>query len=124
MKRPPKVSDAEWQVLEVIWKEPPTAAIDVIEGLQEQTGWKANTVRTLLTRLVQKGVLRTEPDGHRYLYHPLFSREQYVANESASFLERIFRGGTESLLLHFAEKSQLSEKQITELRRILEREAK
>lgn len=124
MKHPPRISDAEWQVMEVVWSGGPLAATDVIHALAGRTDWKPNTVRTLLARLVRKGALRVEPEGNRYIYHPLFSRGQYVTDESDSFLDRVFRGSTGPLLLHFAEKSELSDKQIAELKRILEKGGK
>src|SRR6478609_8621856 len=82
MKRPPSISDAEWQVMETLWARSPLTAAEVISALAGETSWKPNTVRTLLARLVQKGALATEEDGNRYLYRPVFAREEFVSNES------------------------------------------
>lgn len=120
MKRPPSISDAEWQVMETLWARSPLTAAEVISALAGETSWKPNTVRTLLARLVQKGALATEEDGNRYLYRPVFAREEFVSNESESFLERVFKGSAEPLLLHFAEKSKLSKEQVAKLRKLLE----
>jgi len=92
MKRPPPISDAEWQVMEVLWRTQPLTANDVIDALRPETKWKPNTVRTLLARLVKKGALRTESEGNRFLYTPCYSRKQYVRDESDSFLSRVFGG--------------------------------
>jgi len=120
MKHPPSISDAEWQVMEALWLRSPLTAAEVISALSEETTWKPNTVRTLLARLVQKGALKTEEDGNRYLYRPVFAREEFVSNESETFLERVFKGSAEPLLLHFAEKSRLSKEQVAKLRKLLE----
>ena len=122
MKRPPDVTDAEWRVMEVLWTRSPLSSAEIIAELLASTGWKANTVRTLLARLVRKGAIKASGDASRYFYQARFSREEYVSEVSESFLERVFRGAAEPLLLHFAGKAQLSRKKIAELRRLLEEE--
>ncbi len=121
MKQPPQVSDAEWQVMEFLWKRHPASANEVIEALTGPTGWKPNTVRTLLARLVKKGALRVEEEGLRYLYTPVFTREQHLDDESDSFLGRLFGGRARGLLVHFAESGKLTEADLNELRQILNR---
>lgn len=120
-KNPPRISDAEWQVMEVLWNRSPMAANDVIDALARATKWSGNTVRTLLTRLARKGALGTEKDGNRFLYNATFPRESYVTAESDSFLKRVFLGSAKPLLLHFAESGRLSAEDIKELKRCLEK---
>lgn len=93
MKHPPQISGAEWQVMEALWRKKRLTANEVIVALGDCTGWKPNTVRTLLARLVKKGALKVAVEGNRYIYTPRFPREQHVSGESESFLSRIF-GGT------------------------------
>jgi len=124
MSYPPKISEAEWQGMEVLWEESPLTASEVIERLTEKPQWAANTVRTLLARLVQKGALAYDEEGKKYLYRPVFKRKQHVSNESETFLERIFRGTPKALLLHFAQSSKLSRKDIAELQKVLDRAGK
>ena len=120
MNTPPPISDAEWQVMEAIWRDHPVAASEVIASLSETSGWKPNTIRTLLARLVKKGALEYSQDGNRYIYTPRFPREAHVAGASESFLDRIFGGTARSLLVHFAESGKVTEKDIAELKRILD----
>ena len=68
MTRTPPVTDAEWEVMNVLWDESPRTANDVIELLSERMKWHATTVKTLLSRLVKKGVVRYRSEGNRYLY--------------------------------------------------------
>lgn len=119
MKAPPRISEAEWQVMEVLWRKHPASANEVIEELGE-VDWAANTVRTLLTRLVRKGALRTTEEGKKFLFSPVFPRDRHVANESQTFLQRLFGGMPKAMLLHFAESGKISEGDLAELRRILE----
>lgn len=124
MKNPPQISDAEWQVMEAVWKKSPAPASDVIEELESSSKWKPNTIRTLLARLVKKGALLYSKDGNRYFYTPRFERGQHVANASNSFLDRMFGGAARGLLVHFAESGKLTKKDLAELKRILEQTEK
>ena len=119
MAKPPQISDAEWDVMSVLWETSPLTGSEVAERM----GAHPKTVKTLLTRLVKKGVLRYREEGNRYLYRPVFPRERYVAAESRSFVERVFGGEATPALLHFVENVELSEEDIRELRAILERKA-
>jgi BlaI family transcriptional regulator, penicillinase repressor len=119
MKHPPQISEAEWQVMEVLWRTSPLNANQVIDALGNRTDWKPNTVRTLLARLVKKGALDTKAEGNHYLYTPRFSREAHVGDESESFLSRVFSGTAKGLLVHFAESGKLTEADLNELRKIL-----
>jgi len=121
MKNLPRISDAEWQVMEVLWDRSPLAATDVIEALSSTANWKGNTVRTLLARLVRKAVLKARKDGPRFLYRPAFDRARYVSTESRSFLDRVFFGSAKPLLLHFAEHGRISASDLDELKQWLEK---
>lgn len=116
----PKISDAEWQVMEVLWMESPQTAAEITHKLEADTRWKPNTVRTLLSRLTKKGVLDYHLEGNRHLYQPLLSRESCLEAEGESFMRRFFKGATHPLLIHFAEKSNLSKSELTKLKQLLE----
>lgn len=114
-----RISDAEWDVMEVVWRRGTAVAADVIEDLAAPKGWNHRTIRTLLARLVEKGALRYEVDGKRYVYRPHLSRERCVRREGRSFLDKIFDGDVKSLVVHFVEQSDLPPEQVAELRRVL-----
>ena len=114
----PRISDAEWAVMSAVWDRHPTGALEVAEALADR-GWSVRTVKTLLGRLVKKGVLGFELDGQRYLYSPEVERERYLRAETESFLER--HGGAASpLLAHFVRAGHLSEEDLADLRRLLD----
>ena len=121
-----KITDAEWRVMHVVWKHSRISANDVIAEVVPETGWSPNTVRTLLIRLVDKGVLHVQKERGRdkeYLncvYTPLFSREECEAVHGRSFLERVFAGDTSRLLAHFVKDGDLTPEQILELRKQLD----
>jgi len=117
----PNISESEWTVMEVLWESSPRSASDVAKALKESTGWAENTVRTLLTRLVEKGALKVADEaGSPKLYSPAVKREACVKAESQSFLERIFQGAAKPLLVHFAKNARLTPDEVRELKRILD----
>ena len=116
-----KISDAEWQVMTVVWAKAPVPASEIVEALSKQTGWHARTIRTLLDRLVRKKALKILPEGKRYLYQPLITMKEGVRQESQSFLKRVFGGEPAAMLLHLVGEAKLSKEEIKKLKAILER---
>ncbi len=114
------ISDAESEVMQVLWRKAPQSADEVIEALAARQDWQDATVKTLLNRLLNKGAIRAEKDGRRYLYAPVLGREEWVAGESGSLLERLFDGRVAPLVAHFSQHRKLSKKDIAELRRLVE----
>jgi BlaI family penicillinase repressor len=117
------ISDAEWQVMEAAWSlgEAPAAAI--IEELAKSTAWNHRTIRTLLSRLVEKGVLEKQGQGAGSVYRALVPRRARVRSEGRSFLKRMFQGDTTSLLLHFAKEAKLDNAKLAQLRELLDDES-
>jgi BlaI family penicillinase repressor len=120
MKEISRISEAEWEVMEVFWRRSPQTASEVYAVLQSDTHWKSTTVRTLISRLLAKGILKYKVEGKRYLYSAVRSREECVEAASQSFLERIFGGSIQPLLLHFASRTRLSKRDAEKLKHLLE----
>ena len=121
MPKPPRISEAEWEVMNVLWESSPLTSSDVAEKLCEQMQWHVKTVKTLLGRLVQKGALRYRQEGNRYFYQPVIARERYVQSESRSFIDRVFGGKATPAVVHFVETMKLSDEDLEELRSNLDR---
>jgi BlaI family penicillinase repressor len=114
-----KISDAEWEVMKVVWKNPYCTASTVIDSLKDHKEWKPKTIKTLIRRLLEKEVIDFEPFGREYKYYPLINEEHCVKEESKSFLQRVYRGSLKSMLLNFIEDDDLSKEDVEELTRIL-----
>jgi BlaI family penicillinase repressor len=115
-----QISDAEWVVMEVLWRSGSATAADVIASLADVKNWNHRTVRSLLTRLVDKGVLDTRAAGHRYVYRPAVRRDKCVRQESQSFVEKVFAGDTAELLVHFVRHAKITPREIERLRKLLD----
>ena len=120
----PSISDAEWEVMNVLWDESPLMANDVVARLQGRKGWSPRTVKTLLNRLTGKRALEFEAQGKRYLYRPAVAREQCVRSESRSFLSRVFGGAPGPMLVQFVSQADLTPEEIAELQRVLAQKGK
>lgn len=120
MKKIPKISEAEWQVMKVLWKKTPLTANDIVETLSKETLWKRETIRTLINRLVRKKALNFEKQSRQYLYFPLVDESECIMEETKSFLDRVHGGSIEPMLAAFVENETLSPEEIARLKRILD----
>lgn len=114
-----RISDAELDLMEVLWAsaEPLTSA-KVAERLEER-GWSLATIKTMLSRLVAKGAITHREDGRRFLYSPAIRREAYVGSESRRFVERLFGGRLSPLVARLAEEDALSDEDIAAIEALL-----
>ena len=117
----PKISEAEWEVMKVLWNRSPVTANEVIIALSDKTAWNPRTIRTLINRLVTKKALGFEKTGRQYRYHPLVSEEASVQTETKSFLERVRGGALKPILAAFLEEQKLTPDEIAELKEILDK---
>ena len=115
-----QISDAESIVMDVLWRQQPLAAEDVVAALAESQQWQEPTIKTLLNRLLKKGAIKASKDGRRYLYTPVLQRQAWMLGESQGLLERLFEGRVAPLVAHFSEHRKLSRKDIADLRKLLE----
>lgn len=114
-----RISEAEEAVMTVLWEQSPLTAQNVIDRVPAERGWSANTVKTLLARLVAKKAVAHEADGRRYLYRPLIARGDYIAGESRRLIDRLFGGRVTPLVAHLAQRDALSADEIAEIQALL-----
>jgi BlaI family penicillinase repressor len=117
-----KISEAEWQVCQELWRHSPQTANEISGLLAESNGWSPRTVRTLINRLVKKNVLGYENQGREYRFFPLIDKDECVAAYTQSFVERVFNGAAGALVAAFIKQQRLSEREIAELKAILDGE--
>ncbi len=120
MSEIPRISEAEWQVMKVLWSQAPTTANHIAQVLAASTKWKLNTVKTLLSRLVSKNAVGYQEAGKTYHYFPLINEDECVRAEGESFLKRVYGGALKPMLVNFLREQKLSPQEIEELKAILE----
>jgi BlaI family penicillinase repressor len=116
----PKISDAEWKVMKVVWKLGTATARQVVEALKDETDWKPKTIHTLLSRLVQKGAVKSGKSEREYVFTPAVAEQDYRLAASRSFLDKVFDGEIAPFLACFLKRETLTRDEIEELKRILQ----
>ena len=124
MKILPQISEAEFEVMKIIWKHAPISTNEITEKLTKTTKWSPKTIQTLIKRLVTKGALSYEKQSRVFVYTPLIEEKEYIGQESYSFLERYYDGDITAMLSAYIEDDKLSESEIDTLRSLLAKGSK
>lgn len=119
MKALPQISEAEFQVMKIVWEHAPVSTNQVTEYLVRTTKWSPKTIQTMLKRLVQKKALTYDKEGRVFIYTPLFGHEDYVNQESRHFLQRFYNGNVVSMVTAFMDMEELSQQEVDELKELL-----
>lgn len=119
----PQISEAEFEVMKIVWKSAPINTNEITERLLKTTTWSAKTIQTLIKRLVTKGALTYEKQGRIFVYTPLVEENEYINQQSNSFLDRFYDGDISAMLSTYLENNQLSETELQHLRSILSKDS-
>ena len=115
----PQISEAEFEVMKVIWKYAPISTNEVTEKLTQTTDWSPKTIQTKLKRLVTKKALTYEKQSRVFVYTPLVPETEYIRQESNSFLNKYYNGNIVSMLTSYLEDDKLSKTELDTLRHLL-----
>lgn len=119
MSKLPQISEAEFEVMKVIWKYAPISTNEVTEKLTQTTDWSPKTIQTMLKRLVTKKALTYEKQSIVFVYTPLVPETEYIRQESNSFLNKYYNGNIVSMLTSYLEDDKLSKTELDTLRHLL-----
>ena len=117
----PQISEAEFEVMKIVWKHAPISTNDITDRLLRTTSWSPKTIQTLIKRLVIKEALTYEKQGRVFVYTPLVKENEYIDQKSTSFLKRYYDGDITAMLSSYIENDRLSETDIAHLRSLLSR---
>ena len=124
MKPLPQISEAEYEVMRIVWQNAPVSTNEIVERLEKTTSWNPKTIQTLIKRLVTKRALTYEKEGRMFVYTPLVAENEYVRQESSSFLKKYYNGNISAMLSAFLDNDKLSASDIDDLRSLLDRSAR
>ena len=122
MKKLPQISEAEYEVMKIVWKYAPISTNEITERLTRTTSWQPKTIQTLIKRLATKGALTYEKQGRVFVYTPLVKESEYIDQESRSFLSRYYDGDITAMVSAYLKSDRLSETEIDTLRSPLNHE--
>lgn len=110
-----KISDAELEVMKVIWGRKETTSLEIIKEL-EYCNWNDNTIRTLINRLIaKKAVGISKKEGKTYTYVPLIKQDEYKLKRSRNFVKQFFDGSIHDMILNFIDNDELSKEDLQDL---------
>ena len=114
------LTPAEWKIMRMAWEEKSGASRDFCREGKGKYNWSPSTVKTLLSRLVAKGFLKTSRVGNSYLYRPARPALKTLYNAADTLLKNVVGGASGPLLSYMVKKSKLSSKEIEELQVLLD----
>lgn len=120
----PQISEAEFEVMKLVWKYAPINTNEITERLTKTTTWSPKTIQTLIKRLVTKGALTYEKQSRVFVYTPLVDETEYIGLESSSFLNRYYDGDITAMLSTYIKNDKLTESEIDTLRSLLSKQSK
>lgn len=119
MSKPPRISDRELEILQLLWDESPIAAAEVASRAAPLRGWSITTVKTMLARLVEKGAVATQSEGRRFLYRPLIARETLSARQAGGLVDRLFGGRVSPLVAQLAQQRDIDPDDLDDLEALI-----
>ena len=114
-----RISEAELDIMAVLWAEAPLSAVDVASRVPPRRAWSPTTIKTMLSRLVEKGALASETQGRRFLYRPLIERDRLAGAQAGRLVDRLFGGRISPLVAHLAERRDLEPEDIAALEQLI-----
>jgi len=113
--------ESEWAILQKVWELEPCAAPTVQEAMQGEKGWAYTTVKTMMDRMVKKGLLKTEKIRNLYLYTSAVTQYQAQKSEITRTLKRAFDGTFTPMMQFLIENGQLSDEEYRNLEQLIEK---
>ena len=113
------ISDAEAQVMEVLWEKSPQSTDDIALVLSKRQHWQLATIKTLLNRLLNKGAISAVQEGRRYSYSAVLQRSAWLAEQSTDLVDRVFGGRVAPLVAHFSQQRRLKAADIASLKALI-----
>lgn len=120
MRKPNELTRAEWAVIKAIWEQEPCTAPEIQEKLLKQTGWAYSTVRTLMDRMVAKGLLTSEKVRNATLYRSAITREQAQRGQAMYALKQAFNGALTPMVQCLIDSRNISASELAELEALIQ----
>ncbi len=116
-----ELTESEWAIIQAVWENEPCAAPTVQEELETRKNWTYSTVKTMMDRMVTKGLLKTERMRNLILYRSVVTRIQAQKSEIMRTVKRAFDGALTPMMQFLLDNHKLSQKQLNELERLIKK---
>ena len=110
------ISEAELEVMQVLWAKGESTSLEIISEVKKKKEWKNNTIMTLVSRLVNKEFIDViREDKSLLIYKPKVSEYDYKSKETNNFIEKLYNGSINNILVAFAKSKKLTKKDLEDL---------
>src|SRR5215469_17715535 len=123
-KSPAELTEAEWTIIKSVWEKEPCTAPEIQEKLHKQTAWTYSTVRTLMDRMVAKGLLTAKKERNLTLYSSAVTRAQAQRSELLYALKNAFNGALSPMVQCLLETNPLSAEDLAQLESLIKSKKK
>lgn len=115
------ITEAEWKIMKVVWENSPLSLKEIAMVLNKETDWTSTTIRTLIVRLMEKGLIEADKSTGNFKYYPIAKKEECQLEETKSFIQKVYDGSLGMLLTNFVKETKLTEKERAELMEIIKK---
>lgn len=119
-----ELTEGEWAIIQAVWENEPCAAPTVQEQLEDRMNWSYSTVKTMMDRMVAKGLLRTKRIRNLILYRSAITKMQAQKGEITRAIKRAFDGALTPMMQFLLDNNKLSRQQLTELEDLIKSKKK
>ena len=116
------ILDTEWDVLGVLWQRERATAREVADALVERRGWAYSTVKTMLDRMLDKGLVQARRVGNVWEYSPAMAQAEARRGAWQRFVDTVLGGAASPALELLAKDVRLSKRQRKQLEKLIEQE--
>ncbi len=120
MEKSPQISEAEYEIMKIIWSDSPISTNEVCEKAPKSHNWSNKTIHTLLSRLVAKHAISYEQRGRMYYYYPIISQKKYLSQATRHFMDRFYNGEALALLSSLLSGSEISDADLEKMYHMLD----
>lgn len=115
------ISKSELEIMKFLWENGESTSIEIVENVSKKNEWKSNTIMTLVSRLVSKGIVEAQKSkGTLIKYKPIITEYDYKTKETTNFIDKVYNGSIENMLVAFAKNKKLTKSDLEELMKLID----
>lgn len=115
------ISKSELEIMKFLWENGESTSIEIVENVSKKNEWKSNTIMTLVSRLVSKGIVEAKKSkGTLIKYKPIITEYDYKTKETTNFIDKVYNGSIENMIVAFAKNKKLTKSDLEELMKLID----
>ena len=119
-----QLNNSEWNIISFLWDEQPLTMTEIVKKMEGEQGWSKSTTKTVLKRMLDKGIINYDRDQKPRKYYTALKKEEVQFEETDSFVNRVFGGKLSLLVNNFVSTGRMSREEIRQLQDLLDQSEK